>query len=272
MPGLKNKFACLANLPSMPTLLLEAIQQINGKQNLMTLADMIAQDPSMTIRILRVANSPFYGMPREIGSLREAIILLGLNRIRDMLISICFSKLLPTEHKNFDHQRLWHHSMAVAECTRQLADLSGNSPDFAFTAGLLHDIGRLLIAILFPEEFNLIMNRPAHLLTETERHVLGFDHMEIGGKAAQCWNLPVVIQEAIEQHETPPEPGFVKSLGLLVYTADVFITKAEQSDESFLEKYEPIHAALAILNISIEQAIHCTNSGQQFADQVLALY
>lgn len=271
MSSLKNEFRCLTNLPSMPTLLLEAIQQINGKQNLVTLADMIAQDPSMTIRILRVANSPFYGMSREIGSLREAAILLGLNRIRDMLISLCFSKMLSAEHKNPDYQQLWRHSMAVAECTRQLAVLSGNSSDFAFTAGLLHDIGRILIFILFPDEFSLITNSPASLLIETERHILGFDHIEIGGKAAQYWHLPVAIQKAIEQHETPPEPNSVKSLGLLVYAADMFITKTEQPDESFLEKYEPIHAALAILNISIDQAVHCTHSGQQFADQILTL-
>lgn len=271
MSGLKNNLECLANLPSLPTLLLEAVQQINGKQNLVALADIIAQDPSMTIRILRVANSPFYGMPREIGSLREAAILLGLNRVRDMLIGLCFSKILPTEHKNPDYRHLWRHSMAVAECTRQLAALSDHSTDFAFTAGLLHDIGRLLIFILFPDEFSLITSEPASLLTKTERHILGFDHVEIGAKAAQYWNLPVAIQEAIEQHETQPEPGSPKSLGLLVYTADVFTTKAEQSDEFFLEEDNSIHTALTILNISIDQAIHCTSGGQQFADQIITL-
>ncbi|MFI3155620.1 MAG: HDOD domain-containing protein [Methylococcaceae bacterium] len=272
MSSLKNKFTCLADLPSMPTLLLEAIQQINGKQNLMTLVDTIAQDPSMTIRILHVVNSPFYGMSREIGSLREAIILLGLNRIRDMLISICFSKMLSTQHKNFDYRQLWHHSMAVAECTRQLADLSGNNRDFAFTAGLLHDIGHLVIVTLFPDEFSRIINEPDSPLAETEQRIFGFNHVEIGSKAAQYWNLPVAIQEAIEQHETPPEPGAVKSLGLLVYAADLCITKAEQSDESsFLDKYEPIRAALAILNVSIDQAVNCINSGRQFADQFLTL-
>jgi hypothetical protein len=81
----------------------------------------------------------------------------------------------------------------------------------------------------------------------------------------------VAIQEAIEQHETPPEPGAAKSLGLLVYTANLLIVKAEQSDESALEEHEPIRAALAILNVSIDQAAHCIDSGQQFADQVVTL-
>lgn len=271
MPLLK-KIARLSNLPAMPTLLMEAIQQINDTQNLMTLVGKIAQEPSIAVRILRIVNSPFYGMPREIGSLREAIVLLGLNRIRDMLISICFAKILPTQHKDFDYRRLWHHSMAVAECSRQLAGLSGYSPDFAFTAGLLHDIGCLVIVILFPDEFSRIINEPAASLIETERRILGFDHLQIGSKAAQYWNLPLAIQEAIEQHDKPPEPGFTTSIGLLVYTADLLTIKTEQSDQSALVEYPPISAALAVLNISIDQAITCTDNGMQFADQFLALY
>jgi HD-like signal output (HDOD) protein len=113
MPSFENKFARLSDLPSMPTLLMEAIQQIDGKQSLMELVDKIAQDPSTAIRILRIANSPFYGMSREIGSLHEAILLLGLNRVRDMLLSICFSSMLPTQHKDFNYRQLWRHSMAV---------------------------------------------------------------------------------------------------------------------------------------------------------------
>ncbi len=269
MPTLKNKFACLTNLPPMPALLMEALQQINGKQDLTALVNKISLDSPIAVQILRIANSPFYGMSREIGSLREAIVLLGFNRIRDMLVSICFSKILPAWHKDFNYLQLCHHSMAVAECTRQLANCTGTSPDFAFTAGLLHDIGRLVMAVLFPDEFSRIINESATSLIETERRILGFDHMEIGGKAAQHWNLPVAIQEVIEQHDTPPEAGAAKSLGLLVYTANLLILNAEQSDESALEDHEPIHSALALLNVSIEQATRCTDSGRQFADQLV---
>lgn len=222
MPLLKNRFAHWAALPPMPTLLMEALQQLSGNQNPVTLIDKLAQDISMTLRILRIANSPFYGMPREIGSLREAVVLLGLNRIRDMLIAACFAKMLPVQHKDFDYNRFWHDSMAVAECSRQLADCTGMSSDIAFTAGLLHDIGQLIIVSLFPDEFSQIAKALAQPLMETERRLLGFTHMEIGGQAAQYWNLPVAIQQAIEQHETVPEPEAVKSFGVLVYAADFF--------------------------------------------------
>lgn len=271
MPALKNKFARLTHLPSMPVLLMEAIQQINGKQNMTILADKIGQDPAMAVRILRIINSPFYGMPREIGSLREAIAFLGLNRIRDMLISVCFAKMLSSLHKDFDYRKLWHHSVAVAECSRQLAIRTGINPDLAFTAGLLHDIGDLVIVMLFPNEFIQLVKISEKIGIEAEQKLLGFDHATIGGKAIQYWNLPQEIQEAIEQHEKHPEPTTAKSLGLLVYTANSLIVRAERSDQSALQEHEPIRTALAILNVSIEQTAHCTDSGRQFADQILSL-
>ncbi|TRW89714.1 HDOD domain-containing protein [Candidatus Methylobacter oryzae] len=265
MPALNDNFACLANLPSMPALLMEALEQINNKQqNLSALADQISSDPSMAIRILRIVNSPFYGMSREIGSLREAIVLLGINRIRDMLISICFSKMLPVQHTEFNYNLFWRHSIGVAECTRLLANCTSSNPDLAFTAGLLHDIGDILIAILFPDKFSQLITVSASFGIEAEQQILGFNHTIIGGKAAQYWNLPVVIQEAIEQHETPPISNTSKSLGLLVYTANLLMLKTEQPDKSVLEK------ALTILNVSIDQAAYCANTAQQFADHVIS--
>lgn len=269
MSALNNKFACLANLPPMPVLLMEALQQINSKQDLTTLIDKISHDPSMTVRILRIANSPFYGMSREIGSLREAIVLLGSNRIRDMLVSLCFLRMLPARHKDFNYELFWHHSMAVAECARQLANYTATNPDFAFTAGLLHDIGNLVIVMFFPDEFSQLVNGSAKFGIEEEQQLLGFNHMTIGGQAAQYWNLPQQIQEAIELHEKSPEVDAPKSLGLLVYTANLLIL--EQSGEPAPEKQESICSALALLNVSIDQAVHCTDSGRQFADQLLSL-
>jgi HD-like signal output (HDOD) protein len=271
MPSLENIFARFASLPAIPALLMEALQQINGKQDLTMLVDKISEDPSMTIRILRIVNSPFYGMSREIGSLREAIVLLGLNRIRDMFISICFSKMLPVWHKDFNYNQLWHHSMAVAECSRHLAKYTDISPYLAFTTGLLHDIGRLVIVVLFPDEFSKIIHESNSSLPEIEQRILGFNNAQIGGMAAKYWNFPVVIQEAIEQHKTPPELGATNSLGLLIYTANLLMVNAEQSDESKLEVYEPIRRALTLLNVSIDQAAKCSQSGWQFADQIITL-
>jgi len=267
----KDKFARLTELPSLPVLLTEALQQLNDNQNTTILADKIGQDPPLVARILRIANSSFYGMPREIGSMREAIVLLGINRVRDMLIGVCFSKMLPVRHKDFDYTFFWQHSMAVADCTRQLANYSGISPEFAFTAGLLHDIGRLIIVVLFPEAFSSILNEGKKHLAEAERRILGFDHMEIGGKAAGHWNFPVAIQEAIELHEIPPVQDSAKSLTLLVYVANLLVCEMQQGGESSVEELEAINLALDILEIPFEQAALFVNSARQFSDQIVAI-
>jgi putative nucleotidyltransferase with HDIG domain len=267
----KDKFVRLAELPSLPALLMEALQQLNDTSNITLLADKIGQDPPLVVRILRIANSPFYGMAREIGSLREAIVLLGINRVRDMLFGICFSQLLPVRHKDFDYSMFWQHSMAVADCTRRLASYSGISPEFAFTAGLLHDIGRLIIVVLFPDEFSRIINESNQDLSVAERQLLGFDHLEIGSKAARHWNLPLAIQEAIELHETPPAWDSPKSLALLVYVANLLVAESIQVDESSLEERQAIQLALDILKIPIDQTATFVKTARQFADQIVAI-
>lgn len=271
----KDKLANLRliDLPSLPTLLMEALQYTDpdGNQSLTSLADKISQDPPMVVRILRIANSPFYGMSREISSLQQAIVLLGLNRVRDMLLGVCFSKMLPVRHKDFDYPLFLHHSMAVADCARQLAIYTGIGQDIAFTAGLLHDIGRLLMVLLFPDDFSRIINEPHPNNVETEQRIMGFDHAELGSKAARHWNLPVAIQEAIEQHETPPTQGAAISPGLLIYTANLLVTEAEQGDAAGLERQEAIVQVLDKLAISIDQATQWADTSQQFADQIVAI-
>jgi putative nucleotidyltransferase with HDIG domain len=210
-------------------------------------------------------------MAREIGSLREAIVLLGINRVRDILFGVCFSKLLPVRHKDFDYTLFWQHSMAVADCTRQLANYTGISEEISFTAGLLHDIGRLIIVVLYPDDFSRIINESNQSLSVAERQLLGFDHLEIGSKAAKHWNLPIAIQEAIELHETPPVPDSTKSLALLVYVANLLVADPTQVDEFSLEENQAIQLAFDILNIPIDQTATFVNSARQFADQIVAI-
>ena len=267
----KDKVARLADLPSLPTLLMEALQYTAGNQNLSNLADKISQDPPMAVRVLRVANSPFYGMSREIGSLQEAVVLLGINRVRNLLLGVCFLNILPMRHQDFDYPLFWHHSMAVADCARQLAVYTGIDQDLAFTAGLLHDIGLLVIVLLFPDDFGHIINAPHPTRSEVERQVMGIDHAEIGSLAAKFWNLPAAIQEAIKQHETAPPQGAAISLVMLVYTANLLVTDAERDGSSTSEHQEAIAQALGRLNISIDQATDWANTSRQFADQIVAI-
>ncbi len=275
---IENKFACLSALPSLPVLLMDALQQLEGHHNIAsmtTLVDKIGHDPALVARLLRIANSSFYGMSREIASLREAIVVLGFNRVRELLISICFSQALTAHHNPFDYKGFWHHSMAVADCSRQLASLIGINPDIAFTAGLLHDIGQLVIVFLFPvfiaTDTALHAEIPINM-TENERQFLCSDHAEIGGKAALYWNFPVAIQEAIEQHETAPISSTPKSLGLLLYAVNLLMTEIMSWDDADIQnREENLRVALEILDIPMGQARLCADAGRQFADRIVAV-
>jgi HD-like signal output (HDOD) protein len=266
----KAKLARLVDLPSLPVLLMEALQQTADNQNLSRLADKIGQDPPMVARILRIVNSPFYGMPREIGSLREAIVLLGLNRVKDMLLSACFINIIPARNKDFDYPLFWRHSLAVADCARQLGLHTGISPDIAFTTGLLHDIGQLVIVLLFADDYSLLIKEPQPISLDTERRIMGFDHVAIGGKVAQQWNLPVAIQEGIEQHETPAAHNAKPSLGLLIYTANLLVKQSGQNNASVSPHQESVSHELELLAISIDQARSWAETSRQFADQIIS--
>jgi putative nucleotidyltransferase with HDIG domain len=266
-----DNVARLTGLPPLPALLMEALQYTANNQNLSNLADKISQDPPMAVRVLRIANSPFYGMSREIGSLQEAVVVLGINQVRNLLLGIGFLNALPIRHQDFDYPLFWHHGMAVADCARQLAAYTGIDQDIAFTAGLLHDIGLLVIVLLFPDDFSHIVTAPHPTRVEAECQVMGIDHAEIGSLAARFWNLPAAIQEAIQQHETPPLQGAAISLGMLIYTANLLITDAKQDGNATPEHQEAIAQALGMLNIPMDLATDRANISRQFADQIVAI-
>ncbi|TAL55707.1 MAG: HDOD domain-containing protein [Methylovulum sp.] len=277
--GPEIEFAYLSELPSLPALLIDALQQLDGNPEITTLVDKIGQDPPTVVRLLRIANSSFYGMSREIASLREAIVVLGFNCVRDLLVGICFSQMWSRQHNDFDYTKFWHHSMAVADCSRQLANYTGINPDIAFTAGLLHDIGQLVIVFLFPDAVSRIFNaqdaRPPSgtqaPIAEKERRLLGFDHAYIGAKAARHWNFPVAIQKAIEQHETMPVAGAVKSLGVLIYSANLLMVDSMPWDDSAVQdREEALRITLDILGVSVDQALLSADAGRRFAERIIA--
>lgn len=276
--GAEDIFARLSELPSLPVILMDALRQLDGAQDIVSLVDKMGRDPVLVARLLRIANSSFYGMSREIASLREAIVVLGFNRVRDLLISICFSQMLVSQQQHFDYTDFWHHSMAVADCSRQLARSTGFNPDITFTAGLLHDIGQLVIVFLYPESIvRQIFNTQTvgsfakmhHVISENERKILNFDHTEIGSKAALYWNFPEVIQHAIELHETAPLANTSPSIGLLIYSANLLVIMASNcSNDSEMDIN--LRVALEILAIPISSALSLAENARAFADQVIA--
>ena len=272
--SLTNHLSRLNELPSLSALLLEALQLLNSGYDAHELAEKIGQDPPMTAKILRIANSPFYGRARQISSLADAIVLLGRNQIGDLLLSVCFTNIIPRRIENVDYSFFWNHCLAVADCTRKLGLVCDIESDMAFTAGLLHDIGRLIMITLYTEQYRALFDDSAlalHYLGEQERALLGFDHAQIGGHVAKMWNFPPEIQEAIEQHEQPPSPRTPISLSALIYTANLLVYQAQQAENGNEALQQAILDALELLAVSTEQASCIAQDSLTYADHITAL-
>jgi putative nucleotidyltransferase with HDIG domain len=185
-----------------------------------TLARKIEQDQGLTAKILRVANSAFYGLPREIGSMQDAVVVLGFNNLRSLILSAGFVKAFAGKGgSRFDHHAYWKRSFRVAAYTKALAKyLKSDHQDLAFTAGMFHDIGQLVMDTCMREQFDHVLelqSRSGQDLVAIEQAVLGYDHARIGAEVARQWNFPRAIEHAIRYWRTPVRDPFEPLTGMV---------------------------------------------------------
>jgi putative nucleotidyltransferase with HDIG domain len=213
-------------LPSLPSVIVEIMQSFNNdKIDTSTLARQIESDLGIVAKVLRVANSPFFGLSGQICSIFEAIVVVGFNNLRGLVTSAAVINILPKQLKTFDLQAFWQHSIRTAVCARLLAKPVGIDQEAAFTAGLLHDIGILVIGMHFSEamEKNGIQfdaSTPESL--RIEHDVIGMDHATLGGEVAKHWHFPEAIQQAIAQHHTSMQADRKNILVDVLYVANLF--------------------------------------------------
>lgn len=179
----------------------------------------VSSDQALTAAALRLANSSFYGLSRRIVSLDEAVHILGLRTLsRAVMTAAVMSSFERGRCPGFDFDGNWRHALATAMCAEMLAQPRGVDADAAYTAGLLHDIGRLALASCFPDEFaQALAHGVMHDLTpmEAERAVMGIDHAAVGGIVATHWRFAPCIVRSIQQHHEVRQDGEDDSLGLL---------------------------------------------------------
>ena len=198
----------LHQLPAMPKVVQEVMGSFRDEHTgSATLAHKIALDQGLSARVLRVANSSFYGLAREVGSIQDAVMVLGFDTVRSLVVSAGFTRIFPaTVNGVFDCHAYWKRSIRVASYTEALAQCLGRTRQLSFTAGLFHDVGQLVLSICIPEQFaDLLSQQKASGagLIELERRVLGFDHAEIGAEMARRWNFPRDIEHAIHYWRNP---------------------------------------------------------------------
>ena len=201
--------AKLRELPSLPQVIID-LQSAMSREDVSidAIADTVSLDQALAAKALRVANCSFYGVPGRVVSIRQAIGMLGLRSVSTVLTIAAVSQSIPRPScPGFDLERYWRHSVAVALCARNIARTLRLDADVAFTAGLLHDLGRLALASQAPACLSESLRRRDQLdctMLEAERATLGTDHAALGSQVAARWHFGPAIVEAIRLHHEPP--------------------------------------------------------------------
>lgn len=222
-----EKVKTIIQLPALPTIALEVVELVdNPKTSASRLGRVISSDQALTAKVLKIANSPFYGFPKKISTIDFAIIVLGFDALKEIVISISLVSSLQKKSDNyFDAKVFWDHAITTGVIARKLArDLGYRISGEVFVGGLLHDMGISVLHRYFNNEFKRIIDivRDSDLtMLEAEESVLGVTHAEVGGWLAERWNLPDHLIEAISFHHHPDKAVLNPGLVALIHLADV---------------------------------------------------
>jgi len=204
--------ARVKTLPALPQIVHELERALHSDTvSAERIVKLVASDQALTMTALRLANSSFYGASGRVVSLRDAVQILGLQTLSSAAMTAAVMARFDTRAcPGFDVDGTWRHALATAVSAQMLAESRGVEACAAYTAGLLHDIGKLALAMHFPEPFAAALARSAEHEVEpgeAERAVLGIDHGVVGGLIARHWRLAPVVCAAIELHHDVPAEG-----------------------------------------------------------------
>ena len=203
----------IRNLPTPPIVFHQIQKVINDpKVSAAQIAKILQEDPAMSVKVLKLTNSAFYGLQREIESVKQAVVIVGLEAIKNLVLSA--SVLDMFKGKNIDQEfqdKFWRHSLAVGFCARLLSRMGKArgmiDPDASFSGGLLHDIGKVILCCFLPKEYAMIKEARdsdrASATFQIEERVLGYNHSQIGAILAEQWKLPKRLTEAVAFHHHP---------------------------------------------------------------------
>ena len=198
-------------LSSLPQTLAEVLRVTRDENSsAQDLAEVIMRDPALTAKLLRVVNSPFYGMSREITTLSQAVVTLGIRAVSALALSTSVYDMTGKWHSSIDRIRFWRHSLEVAIASRLVADaIRYPRPEEAFVSGLLHDLGLLILEKSFADKFSTVWKQApsGEELVELEENTWGTNHARVGQFLLEQWKIPATICEAVGQHHGhfPPE-------------------------------------------------------------------
>ena len=222
--------ASIGEIATLPEVTIKIIHIVEDpKSTARDLHEVIKNDPALSVKVLKVVNSAFYGLPGQVASVDRAIILLGLSAVKNIAIAASIARLFKGKRisEQFSAADLWRHSVAVAVAARALGKLSPHPVmlDELFVAGLIHDIGTLVERQAFPDEFTDIIRRcsdNSQDFLQCERDIIGADHQAFGVGLTTKWKFPRHLRAAVGFHHSPQSVSAeLKNIASLIHVADV---------------------------------------------------
>jgi putative nucleotidyltransferase with HDIG domain len=239
---LLKKIDTIKEIPTLPSIVFELNKYLqNPETSIKKVSATIEKDQAMALKILKLVNSAFYGFQSKISNVQNAVVLLGYNAVRNSIVSLSviktFSSVLTME--GFDIKDFWKHSLAVAVTGKSLAQLSRNeSSDNCFAAGLLHDIGKIILAQYFQPLFEkvwLASKSEYSSFYEAEKNELPTDHTKIGAHLATKWQLPKGLVDTIRWHHDYQPESENAGLTLIIYLSNMIVNSYNEDPELRLD-------------------------------------
>ena len=234
------------DLPTLPAIAMEVNVMLQDYDtSVKQLTRTIEKDQTLVPKILKLVNSAFFGFRSRIGTISHAVVILGFNTVRNAVVSVSIIEAFSKDAlKDFDITRFWTHSIAVAVVSRYLAEKTRQgSPEASFTAGLMHDIGKIVLAQFFQDLFKVVWEsaRENNLsFYEAEKKEIPITHAQVGGYLAKKWQLPHGIIDTIRYHHTPNRSVHDFDLLIVVHVADIIVNSL-MGDAKGKPDYSAIH-------------------------------
>jgi putative nucleotidyltransferase with HDIG domain len=250
---IERKIEDLANLPTLPGVVKVLTSMVEDENvSAADIGDVVSKDQVLSAKILRLVNSPVYGFPGRISSVNHALVLLGFNVVKGLVLGTAIFDTMGRETKG-----LWEHSLGTAVISRRIAkELKAGQPEEVMVAGLLHDLGKVVISFLAPEEYRVVCGdaekRRCHV-AEAERDALGIDHTRVAMLVADRWHLPVRLSDALTYHHAPMRAKNYPEVACMVHVADILARAMDYGHPGDPVMPALDHEAFQKLGLSFEQ-------------------
>jgi len=273
--NIKKIMSKIKSFPSMPATGAKMLKMLQDPETTVDeIEDVLRHDPGLTVNVLKLANSAYFGIPAKISSVRQGILLLGLRKLIQLVVASCVNSVMdkPVPGYELPPGDLWRHSIAVSIAAEALVkDKNNINAEEIFTPALLHDIGKLILGNFVKDELEdieKIANKGVPYVV-AENMVLGTDHAQVGAQILTQWSFPHDVIEAVRWHHDPDYPKQVKASMDVVYLSNLLCQsngKGGEGDGPLRDNLSP--TVIERLGIDVSQFDAIASNVAQWVDEL----